>query len=309
MGAATVAATKPSPLRAVPNVVLALAVSMLWGSNFVFMKKALRDTTPLLMASARAVFGGVVLTAIALAGGNHLPQRHQLRGIFLIALNMTAISTACMFLGAQRVPAGLASVLSNTMPLFMVVLTPLWFRDRPTRRQLVGFAIGSAGTVVIASKALDGDVNGWGIVFMLAASATGATGSIMYRRYPLADLHPLIVVGVQLLMSAVMLAPVGLLTESISDTTLRGRLVFPFVWLSTMGLGVAFVVWQELVKRGGYYAAATTYLVPVFGVAFGIALLDESLYAYQVAGGVIALAGVAVVQLPLDRLRARRRSG
>jgi drug/metabolite transporter (DMT)-like permease len=91
--------------------------------NSVAMRYAGRFGPPLTIASLRAVVGTIILLVVARRAGADWPRGvHEWTGVSLIGLFMTGLSTACLFLATKSIPAGLVSILSNTMPLFTAIL-------------------------------------------------------------------------------------------------------------------------------------------------------------------------------------------
>ena len=297
MTAATTAARVPLAPTRVPTPVLFIGVAAFWGMNIVAMRVAGRYVPPLTTATARSLFGGAVLLLIARRTGADWPRgRTEWTGIAWIALLMTGLSTACLFLAARNAPAGLVSIFSNTMPLFVALSAPILLSENVTRRAALGLAVGLCGTVIVAWRAIEGEIKVMGVVFGLLGALTAALGSVMYKRHSLPRLDRLMVVAVQLLLSSVLLG-----VMSIPDN--RSHLTFPwqffvsFVYLSLLGLALSFVFWSELLGRGsGLQASSVAYLSTVLGVIFGAILLGERLSWAVLLGGVIAIVGVALVQ-------------
>lgn len=280
----------------VPTWGLVLLASALWGSNFVAMKLALVHSSPLLLAALRALLGGALLLAIASARGARLPRERRLwLGVFHISLQMTTLSSAFMMLGVARVPAGIAALLANTMPLFMAIVAPLLLAERTTRLGALGLLIGFGGTAVIAAPGGAAAPDPLGIFFMLLAPALWATGSVTFKRLDLSQLDPLMLVAIQLLMSAVGLT---VLTAVLEPTRLERNpgLIAPLAYTAVLGLALAFVIWNEILRRGSaVQASATAYLIPVFGILSGALVLDERLAPAQLLGALLVLVGVALV--------------
>ncbi len=284
-------------LTAVPMVVLFCTVASFWAMNTVAMRVAGRTVPPLTVAAARAVVGAAVLTMISRRRGADWPRgRAEWLGIAAIAVPMTAMSTAFLFLAARNAPAGLVAIMSNTMPLFVAVLAPVLLREATSARSIAGLAVGMAGTVLVAWRAIEGDVRPLGIVFGLLAALTATIGGMMYKRYPLPRLDRTMVVAMQLVISAVLLS----FAAAPDD---RSSLSFPwtfwlsFAYLSLLGLALSFVLFSELTRRAtGLQASAVAYLSTVLGVVFGAVLLHERLSWLTILGGVVTIAGVVLVQ-------------
>ena len=278
--------------------VLVGGVSIIWGANFVVMKNALEYTTPLVLGTLRMIVAGTLLVALGVLVGAAFPAgRREITGIAVVAMCTTTLSTGLSIIGVDRVSAGLAALLSNTLPLFTVILAPLLLHERVRRGALTGLAIGFAGTAAIALPALTGRTDGFGVVCMLVSAALWSLGSVMYKRFDLTRPHPLLVLGIQLWFSAAGLALLAAVFEDVGDTRpWTWHFLVPFAWVSTIGLAVAFLVWNELLERGSaVQASATAYLVPVSGVLFGVLLRGERLVLIEVLGGALVLVGVAIV--------------
>jgi drug/metabolite transporter (DMT)-like permease len=294
------AACAPPWHQRIPTLALVVLISALWGSNFVALKWILVHLSPLLMGSLRALLGGSCLLAIVWIAGIPLPRKgSEWLSIFWIALFMTTLSSACFALGIARVPAGLAGLLSNTMPLFTLLLAGPLLGERPGLLSWVGLAVGFGGTAVIAWPTVRGAGDPLGIFFVMAAPASWALGSIMMKRQRLDHVHPLAVVAIQLLMSSLGIFALAGIFEGFGRFEPAPGLWGPLLYASLPALALAFVIWTEILRRGSaVQASATAYLVPLFGVGFGAWLLGERLSGLELLGGALVLIGVGAVNAP-----------
>jgi drug/metabolite transporter (DMT)-like permease len=284
-------------LKRVPPAVLFVGVATCWGMNTVAMRVAGRYVPPLTVATARSIVGGTVLLSLARARGSVWPKgKDEWMPLALLATLMTGITTAALFLAAKNAPAGLVSIFSNTMPLFTALFAPMFLKERVSRQMAIGLGIGLCGTVIVAWRAIEGQIRPLGVVFGLLGAIGSALGSIMYKRYPLVRLDRMMIIGIQLAISSVVL---GLLAvpDDRSHMQFRWQLVLCFVYLSLIGLAMSFVMYSELISRAtAMQSSAVSYLATVVGVVAGAVLLRERLSWLVLVGGVIAIAGVAVVQ-------------
>ncbi len=297
----------PKPfVQRIPAYVLFVMVAFFWGMNSVGMRVTGRTVPPLTVAAGRAVIGGAVLLLVARRSGADWPRgRQEWTGLAWIAFLMTGLSTACLFLAAKNVPAGLVSIFSNLMPLFTAMFAPFLLGEKITRRVVVGLLVGLAGAVVVASRAVEGEIKTIGVVFGVLAAIGSTLGSIMYKKFPLPRLNRLMIVAVQLLLSSIVLG-IGAATENHGHMTFPWQFMLSFVYLTFLGLAVSFVLWSELLSRASsMQSSAVSYLSTVIGVVLGAVLLRERLSFLVLIGGMIAIAGVAIVQL--DQLRPTRK--
>ncbi len=107
---------------------------------------------------------------------------------------------------------------------------------------------------------------------------------------------PIMLVGVQLAMSAAVLMPVALVVEGASETDWSLGLFVPVLYAGIPANAVTFALMATVVKRASpTLAASTAYLIPVFGVTFGWLIRDERLGRVELIGGVLVIVGVYLV--------------
>lgn len=280
-----------------PRVTLALVVliALLIGGNFTALKFALDHTTPLLLAGLRTVVGGTFLLGfVTLVRGERVPtDRTMLAKIFVVSFAITTVSSALLVVGVNRVPAGLASLLSSTMPLFTALLVLLLMGTRPTRLGVIGLVVGFSGTIVLASPSLGGEATAVGIGALALSALAWAFGTVFMQWRDFRAVSPVMIVAVQLPMSAAVLIPVALLTEGVADTDWSLGLFVPLAYAAIPANAVTFALMATIVKRAtATQAAATAYLIPISGVFFGWLIRDERLGAIELIGGVLVVAGV-----------------
>ncbi len=291
-----------SPRLVMATVVL---VAMLIGGNFTSLKFALDHTTPFMLTAMRTVVGGSFLLAFAYLRGERLPRRlDDLARIFVVGLSITTVSSALLVFGVNRVPAGVASLMASTMPLFTAILTVLLLRAAVPRLGQLGLLVGFAGTAVLASPSLSGSSAIVGIVSLLVSALAWAFGTVFMKWKDFSRVSPIMLVGVQLIMSAIMLVPFALLVEGTSETDWSIGLLVPVLYSSIPANAVTFSLMATVVRRATpTQAAASAYLIPVFGVLFGWLIRGESLGIIEALGGVLVVAGVYLVVTANARAR------
>lgn len=269
-------------------------VAVLIGGNFTALKFALDHTTPFLLASFRTVIGGTFLISLALIRGERIPRRvDDLARIFVVSFSITTVSSALLIFGVNRVPAGVASLISSTMPMFTAVLSFFLLSTRVTRLGLVGLAVGFSGTLLLASPSLGGGAETLGIVSLAVSALAWAFGTVFMKWRDFSRVSPIMLVGVQLVMSSVILVPFALVVEGTADTDWSVGLFVPLFYAAIPANAVTFSLMATVVKLATpTQAASTAYLIPVFGVFFGWLIRDETLGAAELTGGVLVIAGV-----------------
>ncbi|MEM7271774.1 MAG: EamA family transporter [Actinomycetota bacterium] len=274
-----------------------VVIALLIGGNFTALKFALDHTTPLLLAGMRTVIGSSFLIGLALLRGERLPTRpRDLANIFAVSLSITTISSGLLVMGVSRVTAGLASLIAGTMPLFTAVLTVVLLRTTVSRTGVIGLAVGFVGTVVLASPSLGGSSAAVGVGLLVLSALAWAFGNVYMKWQDFSSVSPVMLVGVQLAMSASVLIPVALVAEGTADTDWSTGLLYPLLYAAIPANAVTFALLATVATRATpTQAAASAYLVPVFGVTFGWLIRDERLGLAEGLGGILIVVGVYLV--------------
>lgn len=272
-------------------------VAMLIGGNFTALKYALDHTGPLLLAAMRTVLGGAFLLTLAVLRGERFPRDAAvLRRILVVSLSITTLSSALLVFGISRVPAGFASLMSSTMPLFTACLSVFLLRTSIGRLGAIGLVVGFGGTAVLASPALGGDARLLGAVALLLSALAWAFGTVFMKWKDFSAVTPIMLVGVQLLMSAAVLLPFALIVEGAGSTDWSLGLFVPLAYAAIPANAVTFTLMATVVRRATpTQAASTAYMIPLFGVFFGWLIRDEVLGGAELVGGALIIIGVSIV--------------
>jgi drug/metabolite transporter (DMT)-like permease len=288
-----------SNATATPRAVLAaiVLVAALIGANFSVIKLGLDHTTPMLFTSGRAIIGGTFLIALALARRETIPTDPTiLKRIFVVGLSITTISSGLLVYGISRVPAGFAALISSTTPLFVACLSFFILGSRVTRIAAGGLMLGFIGTAVLASPSLSGAVSVVGVVSLIFSALAWSYGIVFMKWKDFSAVSPIMLVGVQLIMSACLLLPFALITEGTADTDWSWGLFGPLLYAAIPSSAITFALLALVVRKATpTQAASTAYMIPVFGVVFAWLIRDEVLRSSALVGGVLVLIGVSIV--------------
>ena len=278
---------------------LALAIALClstWATAFVGARYALRAYSPGPAALARFVAAsiGFALVALAVRGRRRWPPRADLPRILLSGTVGNAVYHLSLNEGQRVVPAAVASVLVALSPIFTALLARAFLGERIGPRGWAGIAVSFAGTVLIASRhgvLLDFEpAAGW----VLIAAAAQAAAFILVKP-PLDRASPLTVTAVSVWAGTATLmvfAPGLWATARTAPAAATLTLVFLGLVPGVIGaLCFAYVLARVPASR----AAPLLYAVPPLTLALGWLLLGETATGTAIAGGIVALAGVAIV--------------
>lgn len=286
---------------------LAAFIAVVWGLCFVLIQASLPNPNPLLLAGARALVGGTVLTGLGLVRravvrpghGSHpfhgLPSPGVLAAL---ALANAALPFGAMYLAAARAEAAVAAVLVGVQPLVLALAGWLWFGERASFCGAAGLGLGLVGVVLIAGSG-SGATTLDGVALALLAAAAPAGGTLLMRRLT-GSVDLLATTAAQFFLGGVMLVAVSTAVEPWAGVPWAAAVPSILV-LGVLGTGVAYVIWFWLLGRLSLLAlGAALLLVPIAGAAFAIVAGDRP-SLIEISGMALTLAGIGLVAV--DALR------
>ncbi len=285
------------------ELLAALAIVFIWGSNFVVMTVALRDFTPFQLGAARYVFAALPLLLFV------KPPRLHWKWVLLYgACNVGQFG---FLFWALRVgmTTSLASVLMQTQVFFTAILGFALLRERAGRPLLGGLALAAlalacfAMTYVLPAQGGTATATtALGFVLNLCAALMWGASNIVARKaqHSSPGFDPLALV---VWSSTVPVLPFALLSWCFDPPSARWHWTAAPVqgWLAAAFLGwvataLAYGMWTHLLKRHPANRVAPFSLgVPVVGLAAGMLLMHETLDGWQAAGIVLVIAALACV--------------
>lgn len=266
---------------------------LIWGFNWVFMKLANGVFPPVLFAGYRFALGALVLIAVCIVKRVPLPRLQDLKWYILCGLLQTMYFNLAIQLSLKDLSAGLTSVLTYSMPLWLTLMAHFWLPGEQLRaRKLLGILVGIAGLFV----AMDAHWSGSTPALLLAVSSglSWAIANLLVKR-KLGHCDMLQFTTWQMITGAA-----GLLLYSVMFEHGESHWgVMPAVYVlfsGIVGSALAFVMWSYILSKvEASKASISLLLVPVIGVVSGVLFLDEKLGMITVGGIMLVLLGIWLV--------------
>jgi drug/metabolite transporter (DMT)-like permease len=278
---------------------------VLWASAFVAIRSALPGFGVGGLSLGRLVVASLVLAGVAVVRSVRRPAARDLPRI--VGCGATGMTAYQLLLnsGERTVPAGTASLLVATAPVFAAVLALVWLGEPLGRRAWAGIALGFGGAVVMALAQGGGLRPSRDALLLLAAAVVQASFFVLQKPL-LARYSPLEVTCYSMWSGTVLALPLA--PSLINDLPHAGTgPVLAVVFLGAGSSALGFVAWASAQSRIPVAAATNSLnLVPFLAIGLGFVLLGETVHPLAVVGGVIALGGVAVSRsTPRGRRRIR----
>jgi drug/metabolite transporter (DMT)-like permease len=280
-----------------------VALGLIWGTNFLLMKKAVFFFTPLSVAALRVTGGGLFLLLIYLLRRDRWPfDRNDLFGLLLIVLLGYAWPFGIQPHLIQYCGSGFIGMMVCFVPLLTLVISIPMLGIYPTPRQLLGVVGGLLFLPFMFADGLQRQIDG--SHFLLAVSVPlgyAICNTFIKRRFAQAPIIPLTLtcLGATFLL-LVPLAASGPLQTAALPESLPTALICVSL-LGMVGTGIALLIFIRLLQsRGPLFAGMVTYIVPAVALLLG-SLDGEQVTPLQIGALCGVLAMVAIVQWPAPR--------
>lgn len=268
-----------------------LLVVVIWAFNFVAGKIGLSEFPPLLMLGLRFVVAGVLLAPFL-----RLPLRRW-RLVVLIGIVLGGLHFGLVFSGLKGVHAGPAAIAGQLTVPFSAILAWMVYGERIGWLQLAGMLIAFVGVYILAGDPTQRPDPFYFLLVVLGAFAW-AVANILIKR--LGRISPFVlnawvaVIGAPILFAASGVIEDGQL-QAIAQAGWRG---WGTVLFMAVGASItAYGLWYYLIgKHQLNRIVPLTLLAPVLAVVLAVWILDEPITPRVVAGAVITILGVAMIQ-------------
>lgn len=270
----------------------------IWGSSFLFMRIAAADFGPLPLVEVRLVAGVAILLPFLWRARSRITRKHWLRFAVIGSLN-SAIPFSLFAWGAERAPAGIGAIANSMTALFAALVAFLVFGERIGLRRAIALVVGFIGVVILASGRTAGaNVTGAAIAGTVASLCYGF--ALNFTRHWLSDLPPVVGVAGTLTCATLMALPLAIATWPATPIPTTSWIAAAL--LGVLCTGFAYWLFFRLIQRvGASRASTTTYLVPIFGVAWGWLLLGEQPTITMIASAALILGSVILSQRGVQR--------
>ncbi len=285
-----------------------IALSLLWGVSFIFIKIAAVDIPVFTLVFARVALAALALHVVIVATGRSYASGLAIHGRFgLMGLLNNAVPFVLIVYATPRIGAGAASILNATTPIFTLIVAHILTTDEKiTARKAGGIVLGVAGVVAMIGPQAFGGLSTQVLAALAMLGATLAYGfsAVVGRGFRAID--PVVSAAGQLTASALMLAPLAIIAETPWRLAMPGMpAILATLGFALLSTALAYILFfRILIRAGGTNVMLVTLLIPVSAVALSVAFLGEVIGAGDLGGMALISAGLIVID---GRLITRRR--
>ncbi|WP_252258152.1 DMT family transporter [Erythrobacter aurantius] len=274
-------------------IAVLLVCNVLWALNVVVSKLAVDDLAmpPLFYAALRSLLVVIALAPLLRRVPSSLPR------VLLIGLAISGGSFSLLFIGLQTASPSAAGIVSLTGAPLTVLFAILFLKEQVRWRRGLGIALTFAG-VVIAIGSPSGLESGWGLAYVFAGAVIGAAGSVFFKRIDIGAVEMQAWAG---LASVCVLFPLSFTLEtgqieavSAAPLAIAGCVLFAGLIVS---VGAHSSYYRLFQRHDANLVVPFTLLTPLLTIGFGAWLTGDPIGWTLIAGGALAVCGVAIIVL------------
>ena len=282
-----------------------IALGVVWGCSFIFIKLGLEFLTPFGVAFGRCALGAITLLIIVKIKKIKLPSdKSTWQKLWILSMLLNVIPGILFAYAEVHVTSVLAGIINATTPLATLIVMLIAFREEKLKvEQIIGLIIGAIGVMVVLGiwqGVGENQLTGV-IALLIAVTCYGISFPYTVRNIIPLGLKPEAAATTQLVMAAITLLPFYLF-DGISQDNYRPASLFAMLALGILGSGVAYI-WNFsiIAAAGSSIASSVTYLTPVVAIIVGWVFLGEALSWYEPVGALLVIIGAATSQGRFNR--------
>ena len=282
-----------------------LALGLVWGCSFIFIKLGLEFLTPFGVAFVRCALGAITLLIVVKLMKIDLPkEKSTWYKLWIVAMLLNVVPGILFAYAEMHVTSVLAGIINATTPLATLIVMLIAFREEKLKaEQVYGLLLGGLGVMVVLGIWQGiGDNQLTGVIALLiAVTCYGISFPYSKRNIIPLGLKPEAAATTQLIMAAITLLPFYLY-DGISQNNYRSANIFAMLALGILGSGFAYI-WNFsiIAAAGSSIASSVTYLTPVVAVFVGWLFLGEVIVWHEPVGALLVILGAAVSQGRFNR--------
>jgi O-acetylserine/cysteine efflux transporter len=274
------------------DIILVLTVVTIWGGNFIAMRTGVLAIPPYFLLGLRLAVATLALVWFAKS------PRGMVLPLMGIAFTMCILHFGLGLVGLQYIEAGTGALAMQASVPFAALLAWIFFRETFGWWRILGVIFAFVGITVISGvPQLEDRIEMFLVMVVSALFFSVATTQIRHLgKVDFISVNAWVCIfstPMAFLVSFVFEQDQWAATTAAATPALLGILYMGLI-ASVFGQGL----WYRLLPRyQTNQVMPFTLLVPVLGIIFGIMFLDEKLNWQLILGGLITIAGVAIIVL------------
>ncbi|SDM54971.1 Permease of the drug/metabolite transporter (DMT) superfamily [Daejeonella rubra] len=291
-------------------VILAFAiVYIVWGSTYFFIQMAVKGFPPFILGALRFILAGLLMAGWCIIRGEKLFAIRGIKHAAISGILLLFFGNGIIIWVEQSMPSAMVAITVSSAPLWFVLLDkPKWSENFRSKSIIAGMLIGLAGVILLFSEQISQifsmpestPVKMSSMVLLLFAAIAWAGGSL-YSKYRSAEGSIIVTTTWQIMAAGIAFIPGILIRDEFSGfhwQEVPSDSWIALVYLVIMGSVAGFSAYVWLLQvRTAMQVSTYAYVNPVVAVLLGVFFANEKITAIQIAGLIIILGSVLLINM------------
>ena len=276
--------------------VLFVILSVIWWSSFILIKKGLIYLGPEEVAALRIASASLVLTPFALSRIKQINKKN-VTTLILVGFMGSLLPAFFFALAQTKLTSALTGIMNALTPFFTIIISVLFFSEKPDKRVYFGVMLGFLGTLFLISTRVNGQFTfNYYAFFVVAATVLYGINANLIKHY-LSLLKSLSIASLSLIMVGPFAIVYLLFLTPFLDHIHEPEVLIAsgyIVILGVFGTALALVLFNKIVQlTNAVFSTSVTYLIPIISVFWGF-IDGEKLSLIQLASMLTIMLGIFI---------------
>lgn len=277
------------------SLIRLLLLSAIWGASFLFMRIGAPVLGPSILILARVGLAALFLLMVSIYLKKTLNTPRHWKHYLILGLFNSALPFLLFAYAAQTVSASILSILNATAPIWATAISAIWLRTRLSRKVLLGMTLGLVGVALLAKVETLALPNGGLLAIAAGLGAAFSYGIATTYTKSATTVEPFANAHGSMWAATLILIPFAIHAPAVA-TMPTLHVTLTVIALGVICSGIAYLLYFRLISDLGAASALTVaFLIPVFGILWGVLFLGETVGWYTFVGGAMILLGTALV--------------
>jgi len=276
-------------------------LSLIWGSSFILIKKALIAFDPFDLACMRLGVSAIAFTPILLYHKKSIPWKRW--KLFLtVGLTGSGIPAFMYFLAQTNINSMVSGLINSLTPIWTLIIGILIFKNPMDKHKTIGVTIGfiGAAALMVFGDSKGANTNLWyGLFVVVGTICYGMSGNLV--KHYLQDVDSMIISATSFFLVGIPALILLVVHGTIFDTTINSQTMYSFgalLLLALIGTVLATIIFYKLIQETNpVFGSSVAYLMPLVAIFWGF-LDGEGLGIVVLISMALILSGVYLIKKP-----------
>jgi drug/metabolite transporter (DMT)-like permease len=273
---------------------------LFWSGNFILGRFIKDDISPIELSFYRWSFVFIFLSPIFIKSFSKIINAIKSHFIVLFTLSFLGIAgfNLVLYTGLRYTTATNALIINSTIPIIIIILSFIFFKQKTTLMQNIGIFLSTFGVLYLVLKGdiqsiLNLEFNIGDILLLISALIWGLY--VIILRFKPKELNGIELLVILVFLGVLILLPIYLYfhTDIQRDIYLIKNHYYVFGYISIFASILSFYFWNKGIEViGANKTGQFIHLMPLFGIILAYIFVDESLAIYHIVGGFLIGLGI-----------------